>query len=296
MMKHNLIFANPTSGQGRGARILAEALRYLDEQRIRYNVIAASSLEGSLKELRSKNFDEYERILVIGGDGMMHHAINEVTDKSGGHQPPIGLIPSGTGNDFARALGLDIKNPIRNIDSYLATPPVQVDLGEVNGRRFGAICSTGFDSLVNERANAMSWPKGKRKYDIAMLQELPRFKARNYQIDIDGKSINVKAMLIAVGNGSSYGGGMKVCPDAQLDDGLLDVMVLHPVPKVEFLKIFPKVYSGSHVTHPKVELLRGKTITITGEAITYADGERISPTPVTINALSGALKTWIRRG
>jgi len=295
-MKHNLIFANPTSGQGRGARILAEALRYLDEQRIRYNVIAASSLEGSLKELRSKNFDDYERILVIGGDGMMHHAINEVTDKAGGHHPPIGLIPSGTGNDFARALGLDIKNPIRNIDSYLATPPVQVDLGEVNGRRFGAICSTGFDSLVNERANAISWPKGKRKYDIAMLQELPRFKARNYQIDIDGKSINVQAMLIAVGNGSSYGGGMKVCPDAQLDDGLLDVMVLHPVPKVEFLKIFPKVYSGSHVTHPKVELLRGKTITITGEAITYADGERISPTPVMINALSGALKTWIRRG
>lgn len=296
MMKHNLIFANPTSGKGRGARILAQVLRYLDEQRIRYNVIAASSLEGSLKELRSKNFDEYERILVVGGDGMMHHAINEVTDIAGGHQPPIGLIPSGTGNDFARALGLDIKNPIRNIDSYLATPPVQVDLGEVNGRRFGAICSTGFDSLVNERANAMSWPKGKRKYDIAMLQELPRFKARNYQIDIDGKSMDVKAMLIAVGNGSSYGGGMKVCPDAQLDDGLLDVMILHPVPKVEFLKIFPKVYSGSHVTHPKVELLRGKSITITGDAITYADGERISPTPVTINALSGALKTWIRRG
>lgn len=295
-MKPNLIFANPTSGRGRGARILAEVLRYLDEQRIRYNVIAASSLEGSLRELRSKNFDEYDRLLVIGGDGMMHHAINEITTFVTDNQVPIALIPSGTGNDFARALGLDIKFPLRNIDTFLTTPPVRVDLGEVNGRRFGAICSTGFDSLVNERANAMSWPKGKRKYDIAMLQELPRFKARNYQINIDGKNLDVNAMLIAVGNGSSYGGGMKVCPDAQLDDGLLDVMILHPVPKIEFLKIFPKVYSGAHVEHPKVEILRGQSITITGDAITYADGERISPTPVRINALPGALKTWMRRG
>jgi diacylglycerol kinase (ATP) len=296
MMKPNLIFANPTSGRGRGARILAEVLRYLDEERIRYNVIAASSLEGSLRELRSKNFDEYDRLLVIGGDGMMHHAINEMTTFVTDNQVPIALIPSGTGNDFARALGLDIKFPLRNIDTFLTTPPVRVDLGEVNGRRFGAICSTGFDSLVNERANAMSWPKGKRKYDIAMLQELPRFKARNYQINIDGKNLDVNAMLIAVGNGSSYGGGMKVCPDAQLDDGLLDVMILHPVPKIEFLKIFPKVYSGAHVEHPKVEILRGQSITITGDAITYADGERISPTPVRINALPGALKTWMRRG
>lgn len=296
MTKANLVFANPTSGRGRGARVLAEVLRYLDEQRLSYNVIAASSLDGSLNELRSRKFDDYERILVVGGDGMMHHAINEVTTAVAGEQLPIGLIPSGTGNDFARALGLDIKTPVRNIDTFLSTTPTAVDLGEVNGRRFGAICSTGFDSLVNERANAMRWPKGKRKYDIAMLQELPRFKARNYQFNIDGKSYDVNAMLIAVGNGSSYGGGMKVCPEAQVDDGLLDVMILHPVPKIEFLKIFPKVYSGSHVAHPEVEIIRGESITINGDAVTYADGERISPTPVRINAVPGALKTWIRRG
>lgn len=296
MKKPNLIIANPTSGRGRGARILAETLCYLDEHRVRYNVIAVSSLEGSLKELRSRNFDEYERLFVVGGDGMMHHALNEILSTTTIRQIPIGLIPSGTGNDFARALGLDIRDPTQNIDAYLATPPALVDLGEVNGRRFGAICSTGFDSLVNESANSMAWPKGKRKYDIAMLQELPRFKARRYQITIDGKCLDAEAMLIAVGNGSSYGGGMKVCPNARLDDGLLDVMILHPVPKFEFLKIFPKVYSGAHVAHPEVEIIKGKSITITGDAITYADGERISPTPVTINALSGALKTWLRSG
>lgn len=292
MKRPNLIFANPTSGRGRGARVLAQVLQYLDDQRIRYNVIAASSLEGSLNELRRKNFSDYERLFVVGGDGMMHHAINEMAHCKSEEQLPIGLIPSGTGNDFSRALGLDIKNPIRNIDAFLASAPISVDLGEVNGRRFGAICSTGFDSLVNERANSLNWPKGKRKYDIAMLQELPRFKPRSYQITIDGESYDIKAMLIAVGNGSSYGGGMKVCPDAQLDDGLLDVMILHPVPKVEFLKIFPKVYSGDHAKHPKVEIIRGRSITIEGEAITYADGERISPTPVKIKSLSAALKTW----
>ena len=287
-MKPNLIFANPTSGQGRGAKVLSRTLTYLDSQQVRYYVIAASSLAASLSDLKSRNLNEFERCLVIGGDGMMHHAINTIGDFL-----PIGLIPAGTGNDFARALKLELKFPERNIDSYLSRPCEAIDLGEVNGRRFAAICSTGFDSIVNERANTMSWPRGKRKYDIAMLQELPRFKPRRYQITVDDKSFGAEAMLIAVGNGSSYGGGMKVCPDADLRDGMLDVMILHPVPKFEFLKIFPQVYSGGHVKHPQVEVLRGRSITINGDAVTYADGERIAPTPVSISSLPSALKTWM---
>ena len=293
-MRPNLIFANPTSGRGRGAKVLSQTLAYLDSEQLRYNVIAASSLEASLVELGRRNLSEFERCLVIGGDGMMHHAVNAIAASDEGSGLPIGLIPAGTGNDFARALGLDIKVPVRNIDLYLSQPPLPIDLGEVNGRRFGAICSTGFDSIVNERANSMGWPRGKRKYDIAMLQELPRFKPRRYQISIDGRTMEVTAMLIAVGNGSSYGGGMKVCPNADLRDGQLDVMILHPVPKREFLRIFPKVYSGAHVSHPQVEIIRGESISIIGDAITYADGERIAPTPVTINVRKGALLSWMR--
>ena len=294
-MRPNLIFANPTSGRGRGARVLSQTLAYLDSQQLRYNVIAASSLDASLAELKQRELSEFERCLVIGGDGMMHHAINALADLSDHRSLPIGLIPAGTGNDFARALGLDIKTPQRNIDMFLSHQAEAIDLGEVNGRRFGAVCSTGFDSIVNERANSMNWPRGKRKYDIAMLQELPRFKPRRYHLAIDGQEMDVTAMLIAVGNGSSYGGGMKVCPDADLRDGQLDVMILHPVPKPEFLRIFPKVYSGNHVDHPQVEIIRGKSISIAGDAITYADGERISPTPVTIKVLTGALQTWMHR-
>ena len=292
-MKANLVWANPTSGRGRGSKILAETLDYLDKQRVRYHVIATSSLELALQEFREKSLSDFERLFIIGGDGLVHHALNELA-PSATADIPLGIVPAGTGNDFARALGLDVKNPIRNIDLFLSSEPELIDLGQVNGRRFGAICSTGFDSLVNERANAMSWPRGKRKYDIAMLQELPRFKARNYQITVDGKVLKVQAMLIAVGNGSSYGGGMQVCPDADLRDGLLDIMVLHPVSKFEFIRIFPKVYSGMHVTHPEVEILRGKSVTIEGDAVTYADGERISPTPALISALPGALRTWMR--
>lgn len=291
MKMSSLILANPAAGRGKGARILAETLEYLENQRLRYRLIAASSLKLSLDELRrqdsAQELNEHERVFVIGGDGMVHHAINLLHNKI-----PIGVIPAGTGNDFARALGLNVRNPVRNIEKFLTTEPATIDLGEVNGVKFGAICSTGFDSMVNERANAMSWPKGKRKYDIAMVQELPRFKPRRYSISIDGQTIEAQAMLIAVGNGSSYGGGMKVCPNASLFDGQLDVMILHPVPKVEFLRIFPKVYSGTHIQHPQVQMLRGREIKITGEAITYADGERISPTPVTIRSLSRSLNTW----
>lgn len=290
-MKSNLILANPTSGRGRGARVLAETMEYLERNRLRYQVIASSSLAQSLSELSQISLSEYERVLVVGGDGMIHHVINTLA-KNTESAVPVGIVPAGTGNDFARALGLDVKRPSKNLDLFLSSESKAVDLGEVNGTRFGAICSTGFDSIVNERANGMRWPQGRRKYDLAMIQELPRFKPRRYRITIDDHIRDVQAMLIAVGNGSSYGGGMKVCPEANLNDGLLDVMILNPVPKFEFLRIFPKVYSGSHTSHPQVEVIRGREIHIEGEAITYADGERIAPTPVHIKVLPGALRTW----
>ncbi|MFM7499168.1 MAG: diacylglycerol/lipid kinase family protein [Actinomycetota bacterium] len=295
-MRANLIIANPTSGQGRGAKALLETLEFLEFLGAKYKVIATDSLTESLTELKRMNLVDFQRLLVIGGDGMMHHVLNAVADINGLSEIPLGLIPAGTGNDFARALGLELKRPIKNIDRFFSQNPSSVDIGVVNGRRFGAICSTGFDSLVNERANRMSWPKGKRKYDLAMVQELPRFKPRTYLVDVDGESFETQAMLIAVGNGSSYGGGMKVCPDASIYDGLLDVMILHPVPKGEFLRIFPKVYSGTHISHPQVEIIRGKMIRVVGDAITYADGERISPTPVEITVEHGALKTWVNHG
>jgi diacylglycerol kinase (ATP) len=122
--------------------------------------------------------------------------------------------------------------------------------------------------------------------------ELPRFQPLRYEIELDTERISTEAMLIAIGNGRSYGGGMYVCPQAQLNDGLFDVMILEPVSKIEFLKVFPKVYSGSHISHPKVKILRSSKVKLTAEAIAYADGERIGPAPISAECVRGAGLTW----
>jgi diacylglycerol kinase (ATP) len=168
-----------------------------------------------------------------------------------------------------------------------------MDLGLVDGEWFGAILSTGFDSIVNEKANTMSWPKGPMKYNLAIAIELPRFSPRHYEITLDDRTISTEAMLIAIANGRSYGGGMLVCPDADIHDGYFDVMVLHPVSKLEFLKVFPRVFKGTHVTHPAVEIVRSKTVTIKADAVAYADGERIGRLPITAECIPGVLQTWI---
>jgi diacylglycerol kinase (ATP) len=168
-----------------------------------------------------------------------------------------------------------------------------MDLGLVDGEWFGAILSTGFDSVVNEKANTMVWPKGPMKYNAAIAMELPRFKPRHYEITLDDRTISTEAMLIAVANGRSYGGGMLVCPNANIVDGLFDVMVLHPVSTIEFMKVFPRVFAGTHVSHPAVEIVRSRSVRIEAKAVAYADGERIGQLPITAECIQGALKTWV---
>jgi diacylglycerol kinase (ATP) len=168
-----------------------------------------------------------------------------------------------------------------------------MDLGLVDGEWFGAILSTGFDSVVNEKANTMGWPKGPMKYNAAIAMELPRFKPRHYEITLDDRTISTEAMLIAVANGRSYGGGMLVCPNANIVDGLFDVMVLHPVSTIEFMKVFPRVFAGTHISHPAVEIVRSRSVRIEAKAVAYSDGERIGQLPISAECIPGALKTWV---
>jgi len=280
-----ILFANPSSGRGKGGKVLSMIENFLKLSNEIFSSISTKSLEQSLFLLReSVNKYPQAKIIVIGGDGMLHAAINNVQGN------PIGLIPAGTGNDFARALGLSLEDPIENIRRVLSADVEEVDLGKIGDEYFAAICSTGFDSVVNERANKLKWPTGKMKYNIAMLLELPRFKPRSYEIVIDGKKMQTQAMLIAIANGLSYGGGMKVCPAADIQDGLLDIMILAPVPKLEFIRIFPSVFKGLHVTHPAVSILQGRSIQIKADAVAYADGERIGELPLDVSISHNKLK------
>ncbi len=284
------VVINPISGQGAGARIASQVIAYLAEHNILYQIISGTSAAQTSASLATfvATHPDSEGVFAIGGDGLAHLVIQHLATT----RIPLAVIPAGTGNDFARTLGwpLDALRPI--LDTVFSTQPKQMDLGLVDSEWFAAILSTGFDSVVNERANGMGWPKGPMKYNVAIARELPGFKPRHYTITLDDQQISTQAMLIAIGNGKSYGGGMLVCPNADTSDSLFDVMVLSPISVFEFLRVFPKVYAGTHIFHPAVTIYKSKRVTIDATAVAYADGERIGPLPVSAECIPRALLVW----
>ena len=282
-----LLAINPTSGRGKGARIGQQVSNFLADRKLEYKVITgANALQ--LQDNLKRDSSNCSGIIAVGGDGLMHMCIQIAAVAN----LPLIPIPAGTGNDFVRALGWNPDKPLDPLWRALNSESTRIDLGNVDGEFFGAIASTGFDSLVNERANKMRWPKGPAKYNVAMALELPKFQPIEYRFVIDGKNYQREAMLIAAGNGSSYGGGMLVCPSADMSDGLIDLMILNPVSKREFIQIFPSVYQGKHIEHPQVEIIQAKEIYLESDAVCYADGERIGPLPATISVVEAALSTW----
>lgn len=284
-----LIAINPHSGNGRGSEVAAEVIRYLSLHDISYRSIAAASADELTVELtREIESKSYQGLIAVGGDGLAHLVMQICVPQ----HLPFAVIPAGTGNDFVRTLGWSLDDIDPLLHRITTSQPTPIDLGNVDSEWFGAILSTGFDSVVNERANQLKWPSGPQRYNVAIALELPRFKATTYEITCDGETFTTEAMLVAVGNGKSYGGGMNICPQAQMNDGLFDLIILEPVSKVEFLKVFPRVYSGSHITHPKIRSMRAKKVTINAKAVAYADGERIGPAPVSAECVKDAGLTW----
>lgn len=282
---------NPVSGQGQGTTVGTYVAGFLNQHKVEFTIVTGNSsvaISDHLKTFIDKN-PTCAGVIAVGGDGLMHIILQLVVPA----QIPFALIPAGTGNDFVRTLGWDLEVVDIQLDKILTTEPSSIDLGLVDGEWFGAILSTGFDSIVNEKANTMQWPKGPMKYNAAIAIELPRFKPRHYEITLDDRTISTEAMLIAVANGRSYGGGMLVCPNAKINDGLFDVMVLHPVTKIEFMKVFPRVFAGTHVTHPAVEIVRSKNVSIESKAVAYADGERIGQLPISAECIHDAVLTWL---
>ena len=233
-----------------------------------------------------------DALVVVGGDGMVSLGVNLIAETT----IPLAIVPSGTGNDLARGLGIPVDDreaSIRHLLKALTEPAQSIDLGRITcGEKitwFACILSAGFDAIVNERANQMTWPKGKSRYTLALLLELVGLKAVKYSLIVDGVSSTVGANLISIANNTSMGGGMLVTPDASLTDGLLDVFVLQPVSRLRFLKLFPRVFAGTHVGEPEVLITRGKRIRLAAAGIvTYADGERVGPLPIDVEVVPAA--------
>ncbi|MEI6216546.1 MAG: YegS/Rv2252/BmrU family lipid kinase [Actinomycetes bacterium] len=289
------IVINPYSGKRRGMNLGHEFRKLAVGKEIAIVWICGATAQESRDLLAAEvKAGGLDAVVVVGGDGLVNLVVQELAKTQIG----MAVIAAGTGNDFARANGTFDMTVPELFQLMATTSPSAIDLGkvEVGGEQkwFCQILSTGFDSVVNERANRFLRLHGKMKYNIATVIELPRFSPIEYQIEIDGAKQSTKAMLVAIANGPTYGGGMKVCPDADRKDGLFDVLILHPLPKLEFIAVFPKVFKGTHVTHPKVEIFRAKKLTLSAPARAYADGEDYGSLPLTVTSEPQCLLTWSR--
>lgn len=285
-----ILAVNPTSGKGKGAVFGREIAGIFRRHNVDYELVTANSAKQMSFNLEKvlNSHDDIRAVISVGGDGLAHLVLQHAVPRGIAFAP----IPAGTGNDLVRTLGWHMHDVDKYMDTVLHRSPERIDLGLVDGEWFANILSTGFDSVVNERANRLAWPTGPARYNVAIALELPIFKPRNYTLTLDGKENEYQAMLIAIANGVSYGGGMKVAPGADIHDGLFDVMVLKPVSKLEFLKVFPKVYHGKHVSHPAVEIVKAREVSLSSHAVAYADGERIGQLPIRAECLQGAGLTW----
>ena len=230
-------------------------------------------------------------LAVVGGDGTVHQGVNACA----GTDIPLVVIPAGSGNDNARSIGMPFRDVAAIARLITAGQTSAIDAGRSStplGERWWlGVLGGGFDTLVNARVRSLPLLHGTGRYLAGVALELPRFRGIPYTVQVDDQRRNTEAMLVAVANGGSFGGGMKVCPDASMTDGLFDVMILHHIGRVEFLKILPKVFSGSHVAHPAVEILRGRRVRLQAEGIdTQADGEDFLPLPVDLEVVPGTLR------
>jgi len=286
------LFVNPSAGSGRGAHAAQPAASALRAAGFSVRTVLGENAGDALTRARAAVAEGTGALIAVGGDGMAHLALQAVA----GTRTPLGLVAVGTGNDLARALGLPVRDPAaagRRIADTLKNGELHhIDLGQVGDRWFGTVLASGFDSRVNDRGNRMQWPTGRFRYDLALIAELAAFKPFPYRIRLDdGEVREIEATLVAVGNGSSYGGGMRICPGADLTDGLFDITVVGDCSRATLLRVFPRVYRGTHVDHPKVTVHRAAKVEIGAAGITgYADGEPLGPLPLTARCVPGAVR------
>lgn len=286
-----VVVANPTAGRGKGRRALARADRILRELRIDFEVRITESAQHLEAAAREAAESGAEIVAALGGDGTIGYAANGVL----GTGAALAVLPAGTANDFAKTIGAwRLDDATRLLANPKIRPVDVVRLGAgVSERHYVNIAGAGFDSEVNETANRMRVKLGGTgTYVAAVIKTLSRFTPANFRIEVDGRSLELDAMLVVVGSGVAYGGGMRVLPDAVVDDGLLDICVVEALSTPAFLRAFPKVFSGTHPAHPKVRMLTGRRVEIDANrrVQVYADGERAGSLPALFEVVPRSLR------
>jgi len=281
-MVHLLI--NSFARKGKGHEQTGKILKAFRDRGVDVTLIEGATLtevEGNIRNLVNEGL---ERLVVAGGDGMIHSAIQAVAQS----ETILGIIPIGTGNDFCRALGIpaDIENAV---EAALGEGQL-TDLLRVDNRWVASVLTFGFSGDVNTRAEAMKWPKGPSRYTLATIAELPSLKSRLVEFEIDGVRHEMDLCLSNIANTSDFGGGMIIAPAANPFDGIAHLTFVSKISRFSLLRFFRRVFSGSHMDHPKVIGMEGKYIQIISSDLElWADGELIGSSPAVVELISGAI-------
>ena len=281
------VIVNPVAGRGRTQKLLPRLEHAAKDAGVELHV---SPEPGAPTKLARAAADDGHDLVACGGDGL----VTEVAGVAADTGRRVAIVPTGAGNDFARVLGYDPKLPL---DAFAALEHGRdrvVDLGRVNGRWYTCVTASGFDAEANRWANTVRRLSGTTLYVAAVLRTLAVYKPYRFRVTVDDETIETRAWLLAVGNGPAYAGGMRITPNAQLDDGLLDVTIVGAMSRAAFLWNFPKVFKGTHVDLPTVTTRRGATVRVESLDTSvpmevYADGERVGPLPGTMEAVRDAL-------
>ena len=286
----HLLLVNPVAGGGRAMHLLPDAERALAGAGLEYRLVFTDGIEHGRQEAVAAA-QAGEVPVVMSGDGL----IGQVGGALAGSPASLGVIPGGRGNDFARVVGIpdDVEQAVATLADGR---PRAIDVGEVNGRRFLCIASCGFDSDANRIAN-QSRIKGRLVYAYAALRALVAWRPARFTLTLDGERTEFNGYAIAAANSRAYGGGMFIAPDAELDDGLLDVVCTGEVGKLRFLARLPQVFDGKHVGNDEVTVSRAAEARIEADRpfAVYADGDHIADLPATVHVLPGALRVIVPR-
>ncbi len=278
------LVVNPVANQGLSVKVADKAKAIIESLGHQVVVVTPKSAAGIGAALDETGVP-VERIIGVGGDGLVHAIVGEAV----GRQVPLGLVPSGTGNDFGRAFGLPKR--LKKAVAVALSDAKPVDLLRVGDRYVASVATAGFSADVNERANGMSFPPGQLKYAAATLLEIPKMSSVPITIESEGIARNLDVSMIAIANTAYFGGGMKVCPLASATDGRLDLLTVGPVSKFEMLAFLPTTFWGGHMNHRAVESSTASELTVTlpDDVQLWGDGEPMSMGPFTVSVAPGCL-------